>query len=258
MPIAVERFTGKERDEETGLDYFGARYFSGVQGRFTGPDAPFADQKETDPQSWNLYAYVRNKPLSYRDPDGRALDTILDIGFIAYDLYVIATEGATETNVAALGADVVGAFIPFATGGGTAIRIAKAADKMADGGKVASKVNEVREGAKAAENTAKNADNVAKGKSGIYAFPDQTTGGKTYVGQSGDLDKRLGNHESTGRLKPGTETKMEVAGDKTGREVAEHNRIQEIPGGNPASRSDAVSNKVDLIGPKRQHLLDKE
>lgn len=33
-----QKFTGKERDQETGLDYFGARYVSGAQGRCTSPD----------------------------------------------------------------------------------------------------------------------------------------------------------------------------------------------------------------------------
>lgn len=51
---AVPEFTGKERDAETGLDYFGARYFSGAQGRFTSPDEPLLDQHPEDPQSWNL------------------------------------------------------------------------------------------------------------------------------------------------------------------------------------------------------------
>ncbi|WP_228486486.1 RHS repeat-associated core domain-containing protein [Paludibaculum fermentans] len=63
--------TGKERDAETGLDYFGARYFSGAQGRFTSPDAPFADQDPADPQSWNLYTYARNNPLVFVDPSGQ-------------------------------------------------------------------------------------------------------------------------------------------------------------------------------------------
>ena len=69
------KFTGKERDAETGLDYFGARYFSAAQGRFTSPDwsttpqpIPYADL--TNPQSFNLYAYVLNNPLSKNDPDG--------------------------------------------------------------------------------------------------------------------------------------------------------------------------------------------
>lgn len=56
---------------ETGLDYFGARYISGAQGRFTSPDKPFADQHPEGPQSWNLYGYVRNNPLRFIDPTGR-------------------------------------------------------------------------------------------------------------------------------------------------------------------------------------------
>jgi RHS repeat-associated protein len=65
------RFTGKERDDESDLDYFGARYYSGAVARFTSPDSPFADQTVSDPQSWNLYAYVRGNPGKYVDPTGR-------------------------------------------------------------------------------------------------------------------------------------------------------------------------------------------
>ena len=64
------RSTGKERDAETGLDFFGPRYFSGVQGRFTSPDGPFNDQDAADPQSWNMYSYGRNNPLRFTDPTG--------------------------------------------------------------------------------------------------------------------------------------------------------------------------------------------
>jgi len=73
------KFTGKERDSESGLDYFGARYFSGAQGRFTGPDwsatpepVPYATY--TDPQTLNQYAYVRNNPLFYADVNGHCPD----------------------------------------------------------------------------------------------------------------------------------------------------------------------------------------
>jgi RHS repeat-associated protein len=65
-----QKFTGKERDQETGLDYFGARYFGGALGRFSSPDVPLVDQFAEDPQSWNLYSYVRNNPLSNIDPNG--------------------------------------------------------------------------------------------------------------------------------------------------------------------------------------------
>ena len=71
-PGVTQQFTGKERDAETGLDYFVTRYYSGAQGRFSSPDSLGYDQRPWDPQSWNLYGYVRNSPLRYTDPDGRA------------------------------------------------------------------------------------------------------------------------------------------------------------------------------------------
>jgi RHS repeat-associated protein len=60
---------GKERDAESGLDYFGARYYGSNLGRFMSPDDG-SDQDSADPQSWNLYSYVRNNPLTNTDPDG--------------------------------------------------------------------------------------------------------------------------------------------------------------------------------------------
>ena len=66
------KFTGKERDAESGLDYFGFRHYAPSLGRFMKPDEPFADQDEANPQSWNLYSYVRNNPLRYIDPTGNA------------------------------------------------------------------------------------------------------------------------------------------------------------------------------------------
>jgi RHS repeat-associated protein len=64
--------SGKEGDTETGLDYFGARYFSAAQGRFTSPDpVGIMKQKMLDPQQWNMYAYGRNNPLRFIDPTGR-------------------------------------------------------------------------------------------------------------------------------------------------------------------------------------------
>ncbi|HEX4997176.1 MAG TPA: RHS repeat-associated core domain-containing protein, partial [Terriglobia bacterium] len=70
--VLSQKFTGQQRDSETGLDYFIARYMSPVQGRFTSPDTPFADQHVADPQTWNLYEYARNNPISNVDPSGQA------------------------------------------------------------------------------------------------------------------------------------------------------------------------------------------
>ena len=66
------KFTGKERDSESGLDNFGARYNSSNLGRFMSPDST-AYVKPINPQSWNLYAYARNNPLLYVDPTGNTV-----------------------------------------------------------------------------------------------------------------------------------------------------------------------------------------
>lgn len=66
----VWHFTGKERDYESGLDNFGARYDASNFGRFMSPDDFWKDSHGEDPQSWNKYAYARNNPLRYIDPTG--------------------------------------------------------------------------------------------------------------------------------------------------------------------------------------------
>ena len=64
-------FTGQERDSETGLDYFGARYLASGLGRFLSLDPANAGAALTHPQSWNAYAYVGNNPLKATAPSGR-------------------------------------------------------------------------------------------------------------------------------------------------------------------------------------------
>jgi len=66
-----QKFTLKERDIETGLDYFLARYYSSIQGRFASVDPLMASAQASLPQSWNRYSYSFNNPLAFIDPDGR-------------------------------------------------------------------------------------------------------------------------------------------------------------------------------------------
>jgi RHS repeat-associated protein len=87
------KFTGKERDAESSLDYFPARYYGSSLGRFASPDIhnavlirqnmiagglpdeaaqSFLEGYLDNPQNWNQYAYVRNNPLRYKDPNGAA------------------------------------------------------------------------------------------------------------------------------------------------------------------------------------------
>lgn len=66
-----QRFGSKERDGETGLDYFLARYYSSIQGRFTSLDpVVISNQQIVNPQFWNLYGYVANNSLNAIDPTG--------------------------------------------------------------------------------------------------------------------------------------------------------------------------------------------
>jgi RHS repeat-associated protein len=65
-----KRFTGQERDTETGLDYFGARYYASQTGRFTTVDPGHVSGDIFNPQSWNAYAYALNNPLRFVDPLG--------------------------------------------------------------------------------------------------------------------------------------------------------------------------------------------
>jgi RHS repeat-associated protein len=74
-PAQNYMFNAKERDSESGLDMFGARYYGSSLGRFMTPDwapkplaVPYANYG--NPQSLNLYSYVENNPTTFGDPDG--------------------------------------------------------------------------------------------------------------------------------------------------------------------------------------------
>lgn len=79
-------FTGKERDTESGNDYFSARYYASAMGRFTSPDPIIQNAlRLLNPQRWNKYAYVINNPLILTDPTG--MDAVMvDFGTKAIGL----------------------------------------------------------------------------------------------------------------------------------------------------------------------------
>jgi RHS repeat-associated protein len=78
-------FTGKERDAESGNDYFEARYYASSMGRFMSPDPTPLGIALGDPQSWNLYSYARNRPT-----------TAIDVGGAWYGRMVMLNSGVNN------------------------------------------------------------------------------------------------------------------------------------------------------------------
>jgi RHS repeat-associated protein len=71
VDLTRQKFTGQQRDTESGLDYFGARYYSGAQGRFTSVDPSSKSMDKGNPQRWNRYSYVLGNPFLYIDQNGK-------------------------------------------------------------------------------------------------------------------------------------------------------------------------------------------
>lgn len=142
-------------------------------GRFYSND-PVGWTPSNPVMSFNRYLYVNNNPYKYTDPNGEFLDAIVDLGFIAYDLYDMATNGVNATNSASLGANVAGLFIPGATGLGLA---ARAGDKGVDAVKGASKASSWCFVAGTKVQTPDGEKNIEDIKAGdlVYAFDEETS-----------------------------------------------------------------------------------
>jgi RHS repeat-associated protein len=151
----TRRFTGKERDSESGWDYFGARYYASPIGRFTSVDPVYTWRENlSDPERWNRYAYGRNNPVTNVDPDGKiAVPAILlgawavyEVGSQIYDAYTL---GATLTDPNATTGDKALAAVGFGIG-----VIAPGGGYGTAGKAAAGKVDDLADAAKALDNAA--------------------------------------------------------------------------------------------------------
>jgi hypothetical protein len=176
------------------------------------------------------HAEAANGTPAFGDPKHPEIEAAMD-AVVQIGIEVSGAKGVTDAISAAANGDISG----VAWGvGEVALGKVRAAGKIAQAAEKIPVVEEITEG--------------------IYEFWE---GAAKYVGQSGNIPKRLEQHRAAGKLADGVEVEVtEVLGGRTAREVAEHRRIQELTGGQRAKDSDAVTNKRDPIGPKRRHLLD--
>jgi len=150
-------FAGKERDKESGLNYFEQRHLSASLGRFvsTDPVTVTADRL-IDPQLLNPYAYARNNPYRYVDPDGRLLFLVPVViwgagaAWTAYDTYTTYQAEGAEAAAKSLAVDAA-----ISAAGGVvakgAVKAGKAAFKYFS--KAGNAVDEVADIGKVAERT---------------------------------------------------------------------------------------------------------
>jgi RHS repeat-associated protein len=243
------RYTGKERDTESGNDYFGARYYASSMGRWLSPDwsgaqvpVPYANL--SDPQSLNLYAYVRNNPLFLTDPDGhgwwgdfwKGLSNATWRPLVTMVEHPIITGKAIGNSVAhpiatyhALKSGVVTTTQQVMTGNGEAIGVAVGTVGMA-----------LIPGAGEAGEAAEGASDLAKiGELGEAA------------GDSGsllDLNKSLASQEQMGQLAAGEGTP--IAGAGTGTALRDADRLAAQYGGEAGDWQKVASGNYNPGGAK--------
>lgn len=164
-------YTGHVSDAATGLSYMQQRYYDPAIGTFLSTDAVSVDGST----AWNFcrYCYAANNPYKFKDPDGRIIDTIADVVFIAADIAEISSSGLTATNGLALVADVAGAFIPGATGLGNGVRGVSKAVEVYRGSRLARNMeragNAVKKGEQEAHHIVAKADKRAAGSREILS-----------------------------------------------------------------------------------------
>ena len=158
--IAVQnpiRYRGYYFDAESGLYYLQSRYYDPVTGRFLNADS-LVDS--SDVLGFNMYAYCGNNPVARADTGGQFWDTVFDIASVVYSAVQVCLAPTVVSNWLSLGADLVSLVVPFASGGGAAVRALSKADDIYDAAKTIDNVSDV---ADATVDVAKASDKLNEG-----------------------------------------------------------------------------------------------
>ncbi|SHJ18706.1 RHS repeat-associated core domain-containing protein [Malonomonas rubra DSM 5091] len=144
------RFVGKERDAETGLDYFGARYMATFSGRFLAVDAVRVVGENSgavnsvllnNPQRLNVYSYSLNNPYRFLDPDGNYVESAWDAASLAAGVYSISqwnkstSFGDMFMDVAGVAVDGLALALPIPGGAGLALKAGRGLGQLSHAGK---------------------------------------------------------------------------------------------------------------------------
>lgn len=259
-------FTGKERDSESGLDYFGARYFNSNQGRWLSPDwsdtpdaIPYANL--SDPQSLNLYGYVHDNPVNRLDPDGHCcsdwadyLDSKID-GVVNAHIDDVANHG--DPDDAAENALTAGVLGDLAKGFTNLLRlgtdVANLSDHLAQHQYLAAANDVAQDGARIAgvAGIVVGAADAATPKGTIYRLPEQPKSGKPYIGSAEDLQARMATRKD-GRTGPAAKIDTFRKGDLDHRHYKEQKQIIKHGG------KQNLDNKRNAASPRRMEKLRKK
>ncbi|WP_440948224.1 DUF2341 domain-containing protein [Methanosarcina sp. T3] len=198
-------FTGQENDADTGLMYYGARYYSPEYRVFVQPDTMLPDPY--NPQALNRYSYVLNNPVKYTDPSGHIpVDTLLDGAFLAYDGIKYSLD-PSEENLRNLEWSAASTALPYVPGRYVkpvlkyAPNIVKNSLKFADEGiEVAEATVEAEKVVSNVVDTLKASDNVPEslmaGEANTYVYYGVRDGDNVYVGITNNLEIRKIQHQA--------------------------------------------------------------
>ncbi len=201
-------YSGKQEDSYTGLLYYGARYYDPRSRQFLSPD-PVRAAGVVDalgiPESLNPYSYGAANPVANTDPSGKYVESLLDVAFIAYDIYTIIYDGvkgndaALAIDLVALAADVGCLFVPLGTGGGLAARAAgkEGVVLLHAGAEV-----EARHAAKAAATNARTEQAAAKGEGHLVRFGPGPESAEVLAADAARAEANGFPHGVSTRLKP--------------------------------------------------------
>ena len=245
------RFTGKERDSESDLDYFLARYYSGPMGRFLSVDPESAGADPAFPQTWNAYAYVANNPLKYVDKQGDYLETAWDVANLAIGVASLVSNleqgnyGAAAVDAIGVALDAAAVATPLPGGAGAAIDALRVGGEAAAALAITAKVGDAASDTSKALRTADAAADATKG--GTYKLVDRDTGEVRRTGMTNNLERRRGEHrrgKETEGLDFVIDTKSDDPVARRGREQLLYNK----------HRDTADLNRRRPISPKNPRL----